>query len=133
MGEYLRFPSVVGACITTTVWWLALFPLLYAYMPGGPTAKARFLKFNGSFFLINVHLLNLPLALYGHLGSYRPLTFSDLWIGILTAYLYVLFYLLVLDPKGLHFYIILSPRTKACVIVYSLLLALYTGIFRLLA
>jgi len=32
--------------------------------------------------------------------------------------MYVVFYLLVLDPAGCHVYVCVSPRTNLCILVY---------------
>lgn len=106
----LRFPALVGSTVTVIVWWIILVPLIYGFLEEGEQTK-RFIAFNSSFFLVNVHLLVLPIAAAEFIGSSSPLCFFDLWMGLVVAFVYVLFYLNVLDPAGLHFYIILSPRT----------------------
>lgn len=129
IAEALRFPVVVMAWITTSVWWIVLVPLLCFLMPGGSQARWNFICFNFSFFLLNVHLGNLALAMFDHQTSWRPFTFFDLWISLMTAFLYVLFYLNVLDRNGIHFYIILSPRPWWCIFVYSGIIGLYVCIY----
>jgi hypothetical protein len=130
VAECLRFPMLAMAWVTTTVWWIVLVPLMSVFMPGGTPARWKFLKFNLSFFLLNVHLFELPLAMISHNLTWRPLIFFDLWSSLVIALLYVLFYLLVLDKNGLHFYIFLSPRRAwCCVPGYSMVLAIYVGIY----
>lgn len=123
----LRFPSLVGNTITIIVWWLVLVPILLAALPKGQ--RRGFAKFNGSFFLVNVHLLNGVLATADVLLAPRLLNMADLWIGIACGVAYLIFYLLVLDPRGLHFYIILTPRTRFSLVVYLSLLGCYYGVF----
>eukprot|EP00929_Paragymnodinium_shiwhaense_P123740 TRINITY_DN9798_c0_g1_i1.p1 TRINITY_DN9798_c0_g1~~TRINITY_DN9798_c0_g1_i1.p1 ORF type:complete len:285 (-),score=42.41 TRINITY_DN9798_c0_g1_i1:332-1186(-) len=128
-AEAVRFPSLVMAWVTTTVWWLILVPIMYVAIPGGDKARRKFIQFNFSWFLLNVHLFNLPLAMLDHMLSWRSLCFFDLWVGMVVAFCYVWFYLLVLDANGWHFYIILSPRKWWCVGSYSLVTAIYVAIY----
>jgi len=128
ISELLRFPVLVMAWVTTTVWWLVLVPILLFFIPGGRDERRKFVEFNFSFFLINVHLINLPIAMLDHMSTWRPLVLTDLWVGLVTALAYLLFYLNALDKNGIHFYIILSPRPWWCVFVYTLLLAIYAGV-----
>eukprot|EP00928_Gymnodinium_smaydae_P073141 TRINITY_DN56382_c0_g1_i1.p1 TRINITY_DN56382_c0_g1~~TRINITY_DN56382_c0_g1_i1.p1 ORF type:complete len:345 (-),score=67.50 TRINITY_DN56382_c0_g1_i1:70-1104(-) len=128
-ADAIRFPVLVMACITTTVWWLILVPLMCLFMPGGNKARRRFMKFNFSPFLFNVHLLNLPIAVLDHYLSWRPLVAWDLWFAIMLAFAYALWYLFALDANGMHFYIILSPRPWWCVFCYSMVFAIYIGVF----
>lgn len=125
--ELLRFPCLVSAIVTTSIWWLVLFPVLYFVLEGD--RRLGFVKFNFSFFLLNVHLFNLPFAMMDHATSMRSLTFFDLWMGFVCAIAYFLFYLFFLDANQLHLYIILSPRPHWCVLVYSLIFGLYYGVF----
>jgi len=130
VAEVLRFPSLIMAWVTTTVWWFVLAPLMFAFMPGGASARLRFLKFNFSFFLLNVHLFNLPLAMIDHRLTWRPASFCDLWVALAFALIYVIFYLLVLDRNGMHFYIFLSPRRAWCCIPgYSMVISIYIGTY----
>jgi hypothetical protein len=45
------------------------------------------------------------------------------------VFAYTVFYLLVLDANGIHMYICFTPRTPACGLVYSSVVALYVGAF----
>ena len=126
--ETLRFPALLQNTITVAVWWLALVPVVVA--SSKPKHRKAFLKWNFSFFLVNVHLLNLPLAAADQLLIHpvRLFNWHDVWVAAVMAVTYLIFYLLVLDRVGLHFYIILSPRTWWCVVVYSLLLLAGVGL-----
>jgi len=127
VATVLRFPSLVQNTVTVTIWWLVLVPLIY-YMTS-PEQREGFTKWNGGFFLVNVHLLNLFIATLDCYLAPRILTMADLWISVLVAFIYLMFYLLILDPKGLHFYVILSPRTHLCMVVHAVVLGLYYGLF----
>lgn len=126
--EILRFPALVGAWTTTLVWWLILTPLIYYILPTAHE-KRGFVKFNTSPFLISIHLLNFPLCLLDHALSPRQLVATDLWIGMVVGMAYILFYLLVLDANGIHFYIIFSPRTPLFAVSASFILGLYWAIW----
>ncbi len=117
-SEALRFPALCANSVTVAAWWLALVPLLYSYQKTRE-AKRAFMEWNLSPFLLNVHALNLPLAAAAHLLSPRRLARADLWAGLALSYAYLLFYLRRLDARGLHFYIILSPRTRWAPAVYA--------------
>jgi len=131
VASMLRFPSLVGACITVSVWWTLLVPTIYLLLGKEPERQKGFLRFNFSPLLLNLHLINLPIAVIDFLSTGAPFTFFDLWAGFTVALSYILFYLNVLDARGLHFYIIFTPRSAAVLISYPLVLALYYGVFRL--
>ena len=112
------------------IWWIALVPLISYLIKDRADDKRRFFKFNSSFLLLNLHLAIMPITIVEFLYSYHALHFFDLWTSILVAMLYLLFYLNVLDAKGYHFYIILTPRTPLCFISYSLVLLIYYGVYQ---
>ena len=127
-ADVLRFPALVGCSITVAVWWLVLVPIIHVYSATAENRK-RFWSFNASFPLLNLHLLNLPLCAAEFLATGRCLSFFDLWAALAIAYIYVLFYLNVLDAAGLHFYIVFTPRTMWCWVPYTIVLLSYVGIF----
>lgn len=127
--EAIHFPAVAGAATTFTIWWLVLVPAIYYCIPT-PTGRTAFVQMNKSPLLINVHCLNLPLCVLDHALGSRSFGFTDLWLGLAVGIAYLLFYLLVLDANGIHFYIILSPRTNLCFISYSAVLGVYFFIWR---
>jgi hypothetical protein len=127
-SNILLFPSLVMNTITVLIWWLVLVPLI-SYLSKSPKAKKEFWSFNTSFMLVNIHFLNLILAGVDFLTYGRELNIFDLWMGLVVALVYIIFYLFVLDPAGWHFYIILTPRTPWCVVVYSGILGLYYGFY----
>ena len=126
-GSSLRFPSAVAAFITFTIWNFVLLPLIYfKSMPPGKK-RQDFLKFNFSFFMTNVHMLNLPMALINNVygSSVRLFTESDLYVGYVVVALYSVLYLFVMDRIGLHFYPIFCPRSHFCGLSFGLVLYLY--------
>jgi len=125
ISQALRYPALVGCTITVTVWWLILTPLIHSLLDDHKKRQG-FWKFNLSFVLINVHLLNIFIAAIEFLYSKESvLNFFDLWISFAIVLTYVIFYLLYLDARGLHFYIIFTPRTPWCILTYSTVLAIY--------
>ena len=128
LSNMLLFPSLVGNSLTVVVWWLVLVPLI-TYLFNDAKAKKSFWEFNTSFMLLNVHLLNLFIAGADFLTYGRALNIFDLWMGLAVALLYILVYLLFLDPAGWHIYIILTPRTPWCAVVYSGIIALYVAFY----
>ena len=132
LADLLRYPSLIGCTVTVTVWWIILVPLIDFLLSQGKSREDRifFWKWNLAPVLINVHLLNLPIIAIDFLASGVALTFFDLWVALTVAFLYCMFYLNVLDPRGLHFYIIFSPRTVYCAISYALILSGYYGFYQ---
>jgi len=141
IGSALRAPAIVGATITFVLWNVILFPLIFSVVPKEPKpSKAKshfgdrrtFLQFNFSFFMINVHVLNLGLAglnvVYG--GGTRLLGPSDLWAAFVVMGLYSSTYLGALDRAGLHFYPMFTPRSPVCVVAYCALFGAYFGVWR---
>lgn len=130
VSEFLRGPALSNSIFLGLVWWLALVPVI-AYFSKSPQARRGFFKFNFSFFLLNVHLLNMALGMAQHRLDPRPLRLFDLWTTLAFSMMYVIFYLGYLDRTGVHLYIILSPRTKFAFVVYSSLIALQLGLHKL--
>lgn len=130
VADLVRYPALIGCSITVTVWWIILVPLIdHLLSHGKKEDRAFFWKWNLTPVLLSVHLLNLPMIAIDFLVSGVSLTFFDLWVALTVALLYCLFYLNVMDPRGLHFYIILSPRTIFCSISYAVILSAYYGFY----
>lgn len=129
-ARLFKFPALVGCVITVSVWWCILVPVIHYNLE--KKYRNGFMSFNLSFILLNIHLFNLPLAVFEFVYSQSSFEFFDLWIGLVVAFMYVMFYLLVLDPKGIHLYIVLTPRTRYCFIVFSAILGLYYIIFNVM-
>lgn len=121
IARILRFPAVLMNSITCAIWWLACVPIMYTNFD--KERRENFLKFNKSFALINVHLLNLPFAILEFVATGTSLTYFDLYCGLWATTLYALFYLNVLDPRGMHLYIVITPRTIYSVFTYSFVVA----------
>ena len=102
-------------------------PVISAYMPDSE-ARRKFSAFNRTFPLLNLHLFNLPLCAIEFMACAKCLTFFDLWAGLAISFIYIMFYLNVLDPLGLHFYIVFTPRTIYCVFPYAMILGFYWGL-----
>lgn len=126
--DMVRLPALIGCSVTVIVWWIVLVPVISAYMPDDE-ARKKFAAFNTTFPLLNLHLFNLPLCAIEFLACGKCLSFFDLWASLAVAFLYMMFYLNVLDPLGLHFYIVFTPRTHWCFIPYSMILFAYYGLY----
>jgi len=160
IASSLRYPAVVASVVTFFVWNAVLLPLIYfVAMPregGGGDGdvsvegrRKKFMKFNCSFFMVNVHVLNLPLGLLNVVYSLpqllsllsvsvsttetetttssniRLFTPSDLWVSYVVVMLYSILYLFVLDRAGLHFYPMFCPRSALCAVSFGSVLLLY--------
>jgi len=129
LASPLLFPSLSQNFITVSLWWVFLVPVIA--LSSAPSARADFLRFNANPLLFNVHLLNLPLALADWAVAPRLLTPFDYWFAIVIGVSYLIFYLSFLDPRGLHFYIFLSPRPHYAGLSYIGLAGLYYALYRL--
>lgn len=127
VAESLRGPALINSVFLSLVWWVFLAPLI-TYFARDPKSRRGFLSFNLSFFLVNVHALNVPLGLLSNRVQPRALVPFDLGCTALFSVCYVALYLFVLDPRGIHLYIILSPRSHFAPLVYCLLLGALVGI-----
>ena len=112
LAERLRFPCIAGHSVTFLVWWSVLVPIIYVVLP--QKHRSRFTALNTSPLLINVHLLNIGVTLLDFGTFPRRLTSLDLHLAISLAIVYLVFYLLCLDSKGIQLYIILTPRHVWC-------------------
>jgi len=127
LGSALRFPVLVAAIVTFTVWNTMLLPLLYfRIIPPGPK-RDRFRKFNFGFFMSNVHVANLPMAIVNTFvgDGARLFTSSDLYAACLVLMFYSMLYLFVLDRLGLHFYPMFCPRSNTCGLAFGALITIY--------
>jgi|EP01047_Picozoa_sp_COSAG01_P015081 hypothetical protein len=120
LAELLRYPSIVQHSTVFIVWWLVLVPVIHQLvLPREGDERAKFRRFNASFVLVNVHLLNMFAAVLDFTVDSQPLSLFQLWVTLLMGGGYLLFYLLHCDAKGLHLYIIFTPRTPLCFCSYS--------------
>jgi len=123
LGEFSHGPAMINAAVVFLVWWSILFPIIFVFIKG-KKERDWFFKFNASFNLINVHAVNILLAYMIRTFIPRSLVLYDLWSTLTVSLLYTLLYLIVFDRQGYHFYIILSPRTNFCFLIYSSLLGI---------
>mmetsp|Transcript_90162 Transcript_90162/g.156120 ORF Transcript_90162/g.156120 Transcript_90162/m.156120 type:complete len:304 (-) Transcript_90162:180-1091(-) len=127
VSEVLRFPTLIGASITTIVWNFVLQPVIWFFMSN--SQRPHFVKFNKQFLLIQIHIVNLPLAILSHYCSPRALVFFDYYVSGVWLYVYAVFYLSVLDRKGFHLYPIFTPRTHLCVFAYTMIIGIHYGVY----
>jgi hypothetical protein len=125
--EALRFPSLVAASVTFTIWNFILAPIMYTFFMKTPEKKAAFLSFNFTFNMTEIHVLNYPIAVFATVLSpaARPLEFVDLWCSLAVALYYSLLYLCILDRIGVHLYPVFSPRSKVSVLTWLSVFFIY--------
>lgn len=126
VNEILRFPALVTATVTFTVWNFVIAPAIYIFLET-PKKRRGFLDFNFSFVLIQVHVFNIVFAVLNavSVSPNRLFTFEDLWCSLVMVIAYCLFYWLILDRLGIHLYPIFSPRTKYTLISASAGIGVY--------
>jgi hypothetical protein len=113
----LRFHVLFSATVTFFIWNFLLFPYVYLVaLKGKPTAQRnRFVRWNFSFHLQQIHLCNIIFAylntiVYDYF-DHKLFDGMDLWVAAFCIWIYTLFYVLVLDRFGIHLYPIFSPRS----------------------
>jgi len=119
VSEIIRYPVIVQHTTVFLLWWFVFGPFIVYLMRNDEAQLKAFLKFNRSFTLINLHGLNLVIASLDFIYDRRPMSFFDIWITILLLYIYMLFYTIHCESNNLHFYALLSPRTKWCLVTYT--------------
>jgi len=123
LADVLRLPSLAGATVTFTIWNFVLLPFFYFWAcrrTAKPVEQMRteFLSFSFTFAMVNIHILNLPLAFVStaFAASAQLLGPCDLWCAHAFVFGYSLFYMLVLDRHGVHIYPVFSPRSHLCML-----------------
>jgi hypothetical protein len=129
LAAFVRYPALVMNSITVIVWWTILVPVVN-HLLHDEKKRRDFKKFNSSFGLINIHGVNLPIAITEFLASGVPLQYGDLHTSFIVGYVYIIFYLLVLDNNGIQLYIVFTPRTRWCLVTFSLLPLLYVTFYK---
>lgn len=76
IGSSIRFAAIANAFVVCTVWNLILFPIVYFKSIPAGEKRRNFLKFNCSFFMTSIHVLNLPLAYVNVLNGSRVRLFT---------------------------------------------------------
>ena len=139
LREVVRFPTAIGASVTTFWWNMFLCPLIYFRFCSTRKERRKFMDWNFSFVMTSVHVCNLPLAwlsihggavIHGGATAARPMGPHDLWVAGLILFCYVSMYVFVLDRYGLHLYCMFSPRSQWCVVFYGLILGTYYFFFK---
>lgn len=129
-SEYLRFPMLLQATITFVIWNFALFPAILSQCKT-PKARKGFLDMCFGFLLTQLHVVNIVLA--GVSGTWgtpaRELTSVDFAVALMFTLQYILFYLMILDRLGLHYYLIFSPRSPMALVWWSIYLGCIYGAF----
>lgn len=141
LNHILRFPALMSASVTFTIWNFVLFPYIYFTKLETKEKQFNFLDFNFHFRMVQVHLCNIVYSVMNTLvaGSLPgrlnlvnekkqvpPLLFDseDLWYANAFIIGYGLFYVLILDRIGVHIYPIFSPRSNFVAATWLLVLIL---------
>lgn len=137
LNHILRFPALVSATITFTVWNFVLMPYVCILYSHNKEKRNAFLRWNFSFRLSQIHLCNMLYSMINTIitgsreGSKLHLFDSeDLWYGLVLVVSYGFFYVTVLDRVGVHLYPIFSPRLKFISLIWALTMLLFYGVFR---
>ena len=131
IARSLKFPALVMNTITVTIWWTVLVPVIY-YLIKSKEGKEGFMKFNFSTFLLHIHGLNLPVAIYEFLASSaqgEALHFYDLYCSVVFSFIYMVFYLNILDPAGIQIYVVFTPRTHWAIVTYISVFFIHLGVY----
>ena len=121
ISEIIRYPALLQTTVVVLVWWGVIVPLILVFKKG--KERQMFWKWNQSFALVNVHLLNLPVAAADFLSAPRQISAFDVWVVFALTLLYMVFYLVVLDGRGVFLYFMFTPRTHWCFLVYLAMVA----------
>jgi hypothetical protein len=144
VNHVLRFPALVSASITFTIWNFILFPYVYFTKLDTKEKQRNFLDFNFQVRMVQVHVCNIVYAalntlvtgslpgrpkFHGDENQVPPHLFDseDLWYGSTFIIGYGLFYTLILDRIGVHLYPIFSPRSNFVVVTWCMVLFLVYG------
>lgn len=129
INRMMRFPSLVSATLTFTVWNAVLLPYIYFFIFDSGEKRFNFLKWNLEFRMVQIHLCNILYAILNTIvtgrseemvkgGDFNLFDSEDLWFGLTYGFGYGLFYTLVLDRIGVHIYPIFSPRSNLVVVTW---------------
>lgn len=147
LNHVLRFPALMSASITFTIWNFILFPYVYFTKLDTREKQRNFLLFNFQFRMVQVHLCNIIYAALNTLVSgslperatrnhqevvvVSPHLFDyeDVWYGAVLMIGYGLFYTLILDRIGVHLYPIFSPRSNLVVVTWCMVILLVYGYY----
>lgn len=130
-AEIIRFPGLLSASITTTVWNFVLFPAITLFYIKDSVQRQKFITYVTNFRLTQLHVFNIFFAVSNGaiLEPVRPLHLGDLAAAISMLVIYMLFYLCVLDRLGIHLYPIFSPRTPIAIPSFAFVIVACVGGF----
>ena len=132
----LRFHALFTATVTFVMWNFLIAPFVYLFAMNTAAKRQQFIKWSFSFNLVQLHGFNIVFAVVNTVilaerSTIQRFHFRDLWVALCFAFMYSLFYVLVLDRFGVHLYPIFSPRSHYVVItwsmVFGMLYATYAG------
>jgi len=139
LNHILRFPALVSASITFSVWNFVLFPYVYSSALDTKEKKDHFLKWNFNVRMVQQHVCNIIYAVMNTVvaanltgGNGAPPLFDndDLWYGLVCTVSYGMFYTLILDRIGVHVYPVFSPRSNFVVVTWGMLFALHYALYQ---
>ena len=135
INRMIRFPALVSASITFSVWNIILLPYILFFILDTEQKRYHFTKWNLSFRLVQLHICNIIWAVLNTIVTRRSeaMTFDkdDLWYGLLLSLGYGLFYTMILDRIGVHIYPIFSPRSNLVTLTYTLVIVIHFLFHRL--
>merc|ERR1719285_296239 len=131
VGEILRYPVIVQHCSVFIIWWLIVGPSIFFFLRSKPEEQKAFVNWNFSFFLINVHIMAFVGAVLDFLVDARQVSQFEVWLCFAMGFGYLLFYTTHCESCGLHFYAVFSPRTKLCLISYTMVLFFYAVVLNI--
>lgn len=111
MNRMIRFPSLVSATLTFTIWNGVLLPYIYFFIFDKGERRFNFLKWNLEYRMVQIHLCNIIYAILNTIvtprsdemvkdGTFHLFDTEDLWYGLAFGFGYGLFYTLILDRIG---------------------------------
>lgn len=129
--ELTRYPVLIMTSVTFVVWNLILMPFICIFYMDNANNRRVFLSFFARFSLIQVHGF---IVIFAYLNAViaspsRPLVFADFMASWTIGVAYLVFYLCFLDRIGVHFYPILSPRSRYVLLVWLVLVTVYVAGF----
>ena len=139
LNRVLRFPALVSASITSSIWNFILLPYVYTLGLDTKEKKKHFLEWNFNFRMVQLHVCNIIYALLNTVvtmnvtniedGEKVLFDSNDLWYGAAYTFMYGLFYTMILDRIGVHIYPVFSPRSNLVVITWCIVFALHYAFY----
>ena len=130
-AEILRFPVLITASVTFTIWNFVLAPIVVVVFVKDNEQRKKFIQYFTNFRLTQLHVFNILFATIN--GAFtvptRSLHYGDLIVAGVLVVQYMVWYYSVLDRFGIHLYPIFSPRTYLSILSWNLILVSYFGGF----